>query len=439
MGGGLRAELSCGAIGSLTVGLAGTLFGLVLAVILARKLGPEGYGIYAYVFALVSLLAIPAQLGLPNLLIRETARAHVNAEWGLMRGLWHWATLAVGGFSVLLVAVALLLGGVFSEQFSSTQLATFVFGIMLVPLIALGNLRGAALRGLRYVVMGQLPETVLRPGILILLLLTAVLYISPAQLSPEYVMGLHVVAAAMSFIIGAFMLWKVRPIGIVEEPKPVYTASVWFAAAWPLALLSGMQLINQNTDIIILGFFRSIDEVGIYKVSVTGASLVVFGLQAITMAVSPHFARLHSQGDMKQLQRLVTQSSRVILMFSLPVVLLLVFFGDQVLFYVFGEKYISGGVPLAILAGGQLLSVFMGAVGVLLMMAGHERDVVRGVAIGAGVNVLLNFVLIPPFGMAGAATATAVSMFIWKFILWRVANIQLGLDSMAFKIHRLNI
>ena len=81
----MAGQIARGGIGSLTVKVANTVFGIALGIILARALGPEGYGTYAYVFALVAIMAIPAQFGLSNLVIRETARAHVKEQWGKMR------------------------------------------------------------------------------------------------------------------------------------------------------------------------------------------------------------------------------------------------------------------------------------------------------------------------------------------------------------------
>lgn len=430
----LHNEMASGAFGTIALKLLSVLLGLLLAIILARTLGPSAYGVYAYVFALTSLIAIPAQLGLPALLVRETARAQVGAEWSLMKGLWHWATFFVGIASIFLVVLVTLLGLIYSNQFSSIELTTFAFGVAMIPFIALANLRSAALRGLRHVVMGQFPEMVVRPGVLVLLLLMVGFFSFPINLTSAHAMGLHMMAAVVSFIVAAFMLRRVRPLGLVEASKPIYASGVWLAAAWPLALISGMQLINQNTDIIMLGFFRSVDEVGVYKVAVTGASLVALGLQAITMAISPHFARLHVQGDMERLQRLVTLSTRAILLFSLPVVFILVFFGDVVLLRVFGKEYVSGQLPLAILAVGQLVNAAMGSVGMLLIMSGHERETARAVGIAAIVNVILNFTFIPPFGVIGAAVATAITVMIWNLLMWRAVHQRLGIESMAFRI-----
>jgi len=104
----LRGRLIRGGLGSLALKLGSTALGFLLAILLARTLGPEGYGVYAFVFAIVSLLAIPTQLGLPQLVVRETAKAQAAEQWGLMRGLWRWSTLAVWLFSsgVLVLAFA---------------------------------------------------------------------------------------------------------------------------------------------------------------------------------------------------------------------------------------------------------------------------------------------------------------------------------------------
>jgi O-antigen/teichoic acid export membrane protein len=244
-------------------------------------------------------------------------------------------------------------------------------------------------------------------------------------------MQLQVVAATIAFVIGAWLLSRARPqelAGVTAE----YCTRSWLASVFPLAATAGMQLINHHTDIVMLGLFRSAEEVGVYRVSVVGASLVIFGLQIINMVVAPHFARLYSIGERDQLQRVVTASARIALFTALPAVLVFLLFGETLLQVVFGVEFARAYVPLTILAVGQLVNAGAGSVGYLLNMTGHERDTTRGVAIAAGMNVVLNVVLIPAFGMAGAAMATTASLVIWNVILWRAVRTRLGINSMAF-------
>jgi O-antigen/teichoic acid export membrane protein len=83
----------------------------------------------------------------------------------------------------------------------------------------------------------------------------------------------------------------------------------------------------------------------------------------------------------------------------------------------FGSGFTSGSTSLAILAGGQFVNVVTGSVGFILMMCGYEklmRNTILGIAL---LNMLLNFLLIPWFGVNGAAIATAVSLALMNLIL----------------------
>jgi len=120
------------------------------AVVLARALGAEGYGVYSFVFAIAALLATPAQLGLPTLLVCETANAHAAGDDRLMRGVWLWA----GGLALRASVVLMLIGAVVAAVLAGRETAglwpLWAWSLLLIPLIALGNIRGAALQGLSH-------------------------------------------------------------------------------------------------------------------------------------------------------------------------------------------------------------------------------------------------------------------------------------------------
>ncbi|WP_018880498.1 flippase [Thioalkalivibrio sp. ALE30] len=427
----IRQQLLRGGVGSIAVKIAGTGISFVLVVVLARTLGPEGYGTYAFVMALLTLLAIPAQAGLPQLMVRETAKTEAREQWGLMRGLWRWGN----GFVVLFSAVMILIGGLFlwfGEQWlSEARWQTLAVGLLLVPLIALGNVRGAILRGLRRTVVGQLPEAVLRPALLLALVLLVPWFWADFGLSAVSVMALHAAAALGVFVIGSFLLLHVRPQPVASGPEPEYEVAYWRNAAFPLALLAGLQLINQQTDILLLGVIQTDGDVGVYRVVFQVATLVIFGLQALNQVLQPYYARMYAQGEMARLQRLVTYSARVILLIAIPPVIVMIAFGGAFLEWVFGTEYRAGATALAILAAGQVVNAGMGSVGMLLNMTGHERDTVKGIGIAALCNVVLNLVLIPPFGIEGAAAATALTLVIWNLILRAFVKRRLGIETMA--------
>ncbi|MFB1490693.1 MULTISPECIES: flippase [unclassified Thiocapsa] len=428
----LRGRLVRGGFGSLALKLGSTALGFLLAIFLARTLGPEGYGVYAFVLAIVSLLAIPTQFGLPQLVVRETAKSQAAEQWGRMRGLWRWSTLAVWLFSSLVVVLAFVGLWLFGERLNELTRSTLVFGLLLVPLIALGDLRGAALRGLRHVVAGQLPEAIFRPGLLMVFCLVVLLTAPNEPLTAATAMSLHALASAIAFALGAWLLWRARPTELTTRPTPDYAARAWTISAWPLALTAGLQVINAQSGVLLLGLFATPDAVGVYKVAVAVGMLIAFGLGAVNLVVMPYFARLYIQSDRVRLQRLVTQSSQAILALAVPVTLVFVLFGERFLTLTFGPDYAAGHTALSILAVGQLVNASMGSVGILLNMTGHERDTLRGVAIAAVANVLLGFVLIPLLGLAGAALSTAATQIIWNLLLRRAVWRRIQIETMAF-------
>ena len=269
---------------------------VAITVVLARACGAEGYGAYAYIFAIVQLLIIPAQMGFQVLVVREVSSYCTNKQWHYLRGLLFRAlslvSLASGIVIISMGVVAALLKG----SFTSVQLETLAWGLVLLPLIALGNLLGAFLRGLQKVVQGQISELLMRPGVFLSLILVTWLFLPDGMIAPEKVMFFHVLAGCVAFVMGVVLLLKHYPKQSWTV-NPRYETSRWSKSAITISLISGMQVINSQTDVIMLGVLTDSRMVGIYKVSMQGALLVAFGLKVINIVVAPYFAKLFFTDD----------------------------------------------------------------------------------------------------------------------------------------------
>ncbi|MCZ7600074.1 MAG: oligosaccharide flippase family protein [Gammaproteobacteria bacterium] len=247
-----------------------------------------------------------------------------------------------------------------------------LWGMVLVPLIAWGNLRGAALIGLQRVAFGQLPDNFLRPGILLVLLLGSYFWRSDFVMSAADAMILTVIAGLLSLFIITLILHANRPVRSIGV-RPTYRHRARFVAIWPLALVAGMQVINRHIDILILGLFVSAEQVGIYRVVAQSAELVAFVLVIVNTVIAPHVARLQASGGVERLRWVVTRGAQMSLLGALPIALVMLLAGDIVLLLVFGSGYHVGYTALAILSVGQLFNTAMGSVGLILNMTGHER------------------------------------------------------------------
>lgn len=403
-GGGIRRN----ALHSLGLKLGYSALTIGTAALMARLMGPDGYGVYAFVFAGASLLAMPLQLGVPTLVVRETSGYEAQGRWDLVRGLFRRADRGLLAFGLALAVVALAVLPFVPDTPGRGMRQTVLWSLLLVPAVALGNTRGAALRGLHAVGAGLLPEQLIRPAAFLLLAVAAALLV-PGGLTPPAAMASHAAAALVALAAASWMLRRRLPAGY-HEAAPAYDDRAWLRSVGPLSLLAGVQACIQHLDVFILGLFASVDDVALYRVALQGATLVAFMLNAANVALGPQIARSYTRGDMEGLQRLLTRSSRVALATALVPVALFVLAGRELLSAVFGAGYAPAYAALVIVGVGELVNVAAGSVGQALNMTGHERDALRGLAAGAAINVALNLLLIPRFGMEGAAVSMALGL-----------------------------
>jgi O-antigen/teichoic acid export membrane protein len=430
-GDGLKAQLIRGFTGNSGLKVLNMFLTLASGILLARILGPEGYGVYAFVLSIIALLGLPTQGGLPTLVVRETARYHYTSAWGKLRGLLMTANTFVIGVSFVTAAIAALMAwqlwGLNSEQ---TQ--AFLWALLLLPLVAFGNVRGATLRGLRKVVQGNLPEQVVRPLVMSSLLLLAAL--AGWQVTPELAVQYTLLGALAAFLVGAALLLRIFP----REARSAQTqteTSEWLKSLVPLTIFSSLNIANNQMGIVFLGMLGTSEEVAFFRVAFQGATLVSFGLLVLNAVLAPHIVRLYEIGDKPKLQKMLTKSARMALLLSLPLAGVYVLWGDVFVALLFGEEYLPAVAVLLILTTGQLLNVAAGSVGLVLSMLGHEMETVKASVCAVIINAVLAVVLIPEMGASGAAVATAVSVAYWniQLVLRTYSLTQLNTTPIRFR------
>lgn len=430
-GGTLASQLIRGGIGAAIVKVASLGFTFAVTVYLARLLGPEEFGLYSFVFSLISVAAVVPQFGLPGLLIRETARSVANEDYGRLLGAWRWG----GRFTLLIclavMALGLLAPSLFGATVPALESRAYRFGLWLVPLLSLGALRSGALRGLGRVVQGLLPELVLIPALLLAFVVSIWLF-SPASLNAHTAMGAHVAAAAVAFTVGLVLLHRSRPEALRASVEPTYDARSWRRSAVPMAVIMGMTILFRQTDTVMVGLMTTEKDVGIYRVAAQWAWLVTLGGQIVNFVIPPFIARFYVQGDKRRLQLLATRTAVVSALIGLPPLVAFVILGKPIIAFVFGSEYSDAFVPLAILSVAQMFNMATGSSGALLAMTKFEQDSAKVLGFSVLANIGLNAAFIPMWGPVGAAVAGAFTIVILKTLLWRVVRLRLGIDPTVF-------
>jgi O-antigen/teichoic acid export membrane protein len=416
---GLRVQLAAATAGSLAVHVSSKVFSLLASVLLARWLGASGFGIYASSIALILLLGVVAQVGLPTLVIRMLPTFEVRQQWGLMRGLLQRANILVLAASLFLVGVGAIVVWNFSNRLQTLHVQTLWWALAILPIAALNALRSATLRGLRHILAGQLSENLIIPGgflALIVIWQYSTTNHGVGDLSVDVAVGLRLAATGLAFCVGTRLLSQRTPPQLLSA-APEYNTFAWLRSAAPLLVLAGMSIINTQTDILMLIALKGAESSGVYSAAARGAELVAFPLFIISGVVQPTISRLYASDALQQLQRVLTGATRAAFALASPIALTLALFSKPILNTIYGADFERGSTALIILATAQIVNVGVGLVGQILIMTGHERDALIGLGVGVVVNVLLNAALIPTLDVVGAALATGLSLIVWNLIL----------------------
>ena len=418
----LRFRLARDTVGVMAIKALSMGLGFAVSVVLARLLGVWEFGLYSLAMSVLGLLVVPATFGFPQLLVREIAIYRVKGEWGLIRGLLRFARR-----TSLLASIGIaLLGGLvlwlLSDRFSGETLQVLALAFLALPFWALLQLHGAALRGFERILAGQWVSVVMRPLSFLILIGAAWLFLGKLA-DASLALGLHIVAAGIALAF-AFCFLRSQVRRSVSTCAANQDTVVWIRSALSLAFLALLNLIPQHAGILMLGWMRSPEEVGLYKVAYQTAFLISFGLMAVNTAVAPTLARLYAVGDKTKLRKVMLTASAVATAFALPLVLLFTLRGSWFLSLAFGKAFSESSTALAIITGGQLVNAATGPVGLLLIMSGHENKATLSIGIGSAINLVLNIAFIQLWGINGAAAAFAISisitMLLYTYFVLRI-------------------
>ena len=418
--------LTKGSLGSLVLrcGFVGLEFACGISI--AWVFGAPSYGAYAFSVSCTTLLAIPAVFGLDRLLVRQVASLSALGEWQLLKGALHRASqIALIGSVALAGSFAAVL--ITFDIISDTTVETaLLLGIFTVPVIAYSRIRQAALQGLGKVATGQLPEMLIQPGLLLVLVFLWYRYAGP-DTGPTYEpVVLYVLASVVACCIGAVMLRAATPLAILQV-APTYQTREWLRQAIPFAWLLSMNAVVTHLDTIVVGFMRGAVEAGIFRVASQMAMLVTFPVTAVNMAAAPVIAALYAKQDMTGIAVLARRSAQLALGFAVPIAFVLVVFGKHFL-ALFGPEFRAGYPSLVLLCFAYALNAAAATSGYLLIMTRHEKFAALGFTCAALVNVVALLVFVRFWHLFGAAMATSLSVVIvsaiFTFFAWRKVGIQ---------------
>ncbi len=424
-GEGIGAVLARGASLFLAVQLVGVAVAFGVQVLLARAMGAAEYGTYVYVYNWLLVLLLVCRGGLGTASLRYVSAYVATADWGRLRGFLRLTRVSVLLTSALMAVLTAGAVAALGDRLPAAMRATFYVACLGFPVYAFLQVQGFVLRGLKRVLLSQLPAAVFQPAFLGLGAL-AVLTLAPGSLDAPAGMALNVGSAVLGLAFSSAALRAARPVESRRAAAVMETGD-WMRVAMPLLAFNALNMVIQRTDILLVGSLLGATEAGVYAAASRVAGVLAFGLTAVNAWAAPLISDLHARGDRANLQRLVRLAAQGIFVFTLPAAIGVSVFGRELL-GLFGPEFTEASWALVFLAASQLVNALAGPVGFLMTMTGRQNTAARILAVHAVMNLALNAALIPPFGIEGAAVATGVTRASWNLVMaiavWRTMRLR---------------
>jgi O-antigen/teichoic acid export membrane protein len=421
----LAGYLARGVSTTLALQLTSRGLAFLTILLLSRTLGATGYGQYAYIMACIGILGSLAAFGMPQTVAREVAAFHASHNFSGITGITFFALL-LGMITSCALAILYSLYYAISVEASITAVSGVFLAAFLLPLNVLTGALGGVQQGLKRISSAQFPAAIVVPLVLLLCLLFT--YRETQQvLTVRAAVAFTVAGSAVALAVAVSLtLIAVRRERHGSSAPRQLDVRRWLSTGFMVALMSSLASVQAQVDIIMLNWLAGPESTGLFHVATRSAQLLSFLLSALIVPLGPIVAELYARDDRQALKNVVNGTIRLVFAATLPLAVILILAGEPYL-ALFGSAFKEGSTALAILAIAQLVNVGAGPVQMLLVMTGQPQHAAKWLAASSLANVGLNLVLVPSFGLEGAAVATATSVVIWNVALQYETRKRLGI------------
>ena len=370
----------------------GMLLNFVMTIYIAKLLSTSEFGLFSSVVYWGNFLALVFSLGLPISAQKHIpfyAAKYCNGEIACFLRLCHTALMVVLVLALVITLLAFLYG------------STYVISIVLFAAVNLIWIyqRYIAL-GFDDVFLSILPRDIIFP-LFFLILLSALSSISYSVFLILYSSILFFVLAAAFWFMWREHYLKIKSKAFLNNPLGVIWDSI------PFAIGRIGQLGTSGIEVLVIGMFLSMQEVGVYAFVFKIALLGGLVTRILSVSSGQHFAKYYSLGQFDMLTKLYIRSTIFSVVISAIFLVLTALFGERILAYV-SPDYVDGYSILLILVLGQVLSAALGPVVTVLNMTNNQAVVAYITSAGAIINLVLCYVLLPDIGLIGVAIVISV-------------------------------
>ncbi len=412
--------------------IVGTIISRVLTYItrifIARYFGSEDYGLFNLGLSIIGFSLVFCLVGLPLGVRRYIAYHYTKGENSIVKGVIILSLLISGGISVVVSGLIFLLSDEISESvfhYPAFGYALKIFAIS-IPFAALNQILISVFIGFKKLKYMVYTDRILSNFFkLIFILIFGLLGYGIVGLAMGNTLGL-----LLTFFVALYFLEK-KVFSLKTNIKPIFLKKELIFFSIPLMLSSLMNSILARVDTLMLGYFRSAREVGIYNAAIPTSQLLYMVTSSLGMLLIPVLTELYAKNQKDSLKTVYKTVVKWAVYLNLPIFLIISIFSKQVLNIMFGSEYMSGYLALSILSIGFFVNTISFGADSLLAMAKKTPAIFMASFIASTLNIILNFSLIPFYGIVGAAIATSSSYLAYSTVLIIYSWYKIGISPFS--------
>lgn len=384
-----------GAGTSFVAKITGSVFGMLCGIIMARNYGADITGQVSLTLSATSMASLLGLLGV-NVAILKFVQKEKSAAYSILKKTIVSTTIYSAVCSLLGIVFYLISQELDYNFRSNKDIVLLV--IATVWLFSILNLVVAFLRSIGDI--KAYSYTLALPSIIKFLLLSiGLIYID------SYQYPLYLVFIVPAIMLIAISIYIYKKYSIYNEVSAL-TKRTLFRVGSAMSLSEAMYLLIANIDIIMIGAMLGSFEAGIYSMSMGFIMMLSFVISALQAFAAPKFSELYHLNRIEELGVLAQKLSKIAFSVMLLPVLILLFFSENILVILYGETFGKGRFVLMIMSVVFLYKASAGLTGMYLNMTGRQTPQLIIACISCFINFLLNYFLIPLYGIDGAAIST---------------------------------
>lgn len=399
--------------------IVSAVIALVSQVLMARWMGGFEYGIYVYVWTAMIIVGNLSCLGFHTSIVRYIPEYREQGRLAELRGVMRVSRGFVLVTSTAFAALGMFGVWFFSDAIQSYYIIPFYLGIICLPMIALSDTLEGMARANSWAMLALGPIYLIRPLLILALMGGAIL----AGYTPDAHTAI-VAAILATWLTALYQIVAITPRAgsEVRGVAPAFRMREWLIVSLPIFLVEGFFFMLTNADVLMVGLFMAPNDVAIYFATVKTLALVHFVYFAVKAGVAQRYAQYAHGADRAKLAKFARETVAWTFWPSVAMGLAVLALGKPMLM-LFGPGFDAGYPLLFVLVLGVVARSSVGPAESLLTMSGNQNVCAAVYGFTLGTNVVLNIVLIPVWGLWGAAASTALAMAVeaalLSFTVWR--------------------